>query len=74
MLHLLVHGASIYNGHLRGPVTLTPNAERLAAVTACFNDLGLSRLVFEPPTFCMQGERSNQLRHVSKHNEENVIF
>ena len=24
------HGASIYNGHLRGPVTLTPNAERLA--------------------------------------------
>ena len=28
--HLLWHGASIYNGHLRGPVTLTPVAERLA--------------------------------------------
>ena len=28
--HLLRHGASFYNGHLRGPVTLTPIAERLA--------------------------------------------
>ena len=28
--HLLWHGASVYNGHLRGPVTLTPFAERLA--------------------------------------------
>ena len=27
--HLLWHGASFYNGHLRGPVILTPNAERL---------------------------------------------
>ena len=26
---LLWHGASVYNGHLQGPVTLTPNAERL---------------------------------------------
>ena len=28
--HLLCHGASVYNGHLRGPVTLTHIAERLA--------------------------------------------
>ena len=28
--HLLCHGASVYNGHLRGPVTLTPTAEHLA--------------------------------------------
>ena len=28
--HLLWHGASVYNGHLRRPVTLTPIAERLA--------------------------------------------
>ena len=28
--HLLWHGASVYDGHLRGPVTLTPVAERLA--------------------------------------------
>ena len=26
--HLLCHGASVYNGHLRGPETLTPIAER----------------------------------------------
>ena len=26
--HLLWHGASVYNGHLRGPVTLAPDAER----------------------------------------------
>ena len=29
--HLLWHGASVYNGHLRGPVTLTPKADRLAS-------------------------------------------
>ena len=28
--HLLWHGAYVYNGHLRGPVKLTPIAERLA--------------------------------------------
>ena len=25
--HLLWHETSVYNGHLQGPVTLTPNAE-----------------------------------------------
>ena len=28
--HLLWHGTLVYNVHLRGPMTLTPNAERLA--------------------------------------------
>ena len=28
--HCLRHGPTVYNGHLRGPVTLTPNAKRLA--------------------------------------------
>ena len=28
--HLLWQGTSVYNGHLRGPVTLSPFAERLA--------------------------------------------
>ena len=28
--HLLWHGAFVYNGHLRGPVTLIPTDERLA--------------------------------------------
>ena len=30
VLLLLWHGTSVYNGHLRGPVTLTPITERLA--------------------------------------------
>ena len=30
MPHLLWHVASVYNGHLRGPVTLAPIAERLS--------------------------------------------
>ena len=30
VLHLLWHGDSVYNGHLRGPVTFTPIAQRLA--------------------------------------------
>ena len=33
------------------------------SVTTCFHDLGLSRLGFEHPTFCLQGQRSNRLRH-----------
>ena len=28
--HLMWHGPSVYNGHIQGPVTLTPIAERLA--------------------------------------------
>ena len=30
VLHVLWHGESVYNGHLRGPVTLTLIVERLA--------------------------------------------
>ena len=30
VLYRLWHGTSVYNGHLQGPVTLTPIAERLA--------------------------------------------
>ena len=57
--HLLWHEASIYYGYLRGPVTLTPIAERLA-VKLCHY---LSRLGFEHPTFRLRGQRSNPLRH-----------
>ena len=36
--------ASVYNGHLREPVTLTPNAERLAVeLTTSFKDLQVCR-------------------------------
>ena len=31
VLHLLWQGVSVYNGHLRGPMTLTPFVELLAA-------------------------------------------
>ena len=49
--HLLWHRTSIYNGHLRGPVTLTPIAERLAVELSltCVKYLSLSRLGFEHP-------------------------
>ena len=43
--HLLWHGASVYNGHLSGPVTQTcclPLSS--GAFTTCFNDFGLYRL------------------------------
>ena len=33
------------------------------AVITCFNDICLSRLGFEHPTFRLRGERSNPLRH-----------
>ena len=51
------------NGHLRGPVTLTPVAKRLAVdmsllILSSFNYmyLSLSRLGFEHLTFRMSGE------------------
>ena len=33
------------------------------AVTICLNDLGMSRLGFEHPTFRLRYQRSNPLRH-----------
>ena len=47
--HLLWYRASVYNGHLQGPVILTPI--RSGADSTCFYDLGLSRLGFQHPTF-----------------------
>ena len=61
VLHLLWHWTSVFNGHFRGPETFKPIAEHLAV--ACSNDLGLSRLRFEHPTFRLQGQYSNPLRH-----------
>ena len=63
--HLLRHRASVYNGHLRGPLTLTPIAERLAVDLSliCFFDLGLSRMWFEHQTLRLRGQRSNPLHH-----------
>ena len=48
--HLLWHGSTLYNSHLRGPVTLTPVAELLAVELSLpvFTTSGLSRAVIEP--------------------------
>ena len=62
--YLLWHGASVYNGRLRGPVTNTfCRAFSSGAVTTCLYDLGLSWLGFEHPTFRLLGERSSPVRH-----------
>ena len=57
---LLWHETSDLNGHLRGPVTLTPIAERLAMELSllAFYDLCLSWLGFEHPTFHLRGVNS----------------
>ena len=47
--HPLRHGPTVYNGHLRWPMTLTCwRAFDSGAVTTCFYDLGLSRSEIEP--------------------------
>ena len=67
--HPLWHGTSDYNGNIRGPLILVPNAKRFAsgAVNTCLNDLSLPQLGFEHPTFRLRGQRSNQLRHHRSH-------
>ena len=63
--HLLWHGASVYNGHLRGPVTLIPIAESLAVELSLslFTTQGCRGWDPGRATFRMRGERSNLLRH-----------
>ena len=61
VLHLLLHEASVSNGHLRGPLTLTHIAERLEVKLSLTTDLGLSRLGFEHTTFRLRGQRSTSL-------------
>ena len=66
--HPLRHWPTVYNGHLRGPVTLTPCwAFSGGAVTTWFYDLGLSRPGIEPISR-MRGERSTSMppRHFKK--------
>ena len=63
--HLPWHGESVYNDHIRAPMTLAAIREGFGsgAFTTCFNDWGLSRLGFELPTYRLHGECSNPLRH-----------
>ena len=60
--HLLLHRTSVYKCHLRGPVTLTTFADRLAVELSLSvrNDLGLLRLGFEHKAFRL---RVNALTH-----------
>ena len=61
--HLMWHVASVYNGHLWGPMTHLLQSIWYGAVTTWFYDLGLLQLGFEHPTLCLFGEHSNPLHH-----------
>ena len=54
--HLLWHTTSVDNGHLQGPLALTPVAERLAVELSLpfLATSGLSRLGFEHQTFLIR--------------------
>ena len=59
--HLLWHGISVYNGHLRGPVTLTPIPESLAvelSLSVFTTYLGMWRPGFEQPTLRLRDQCS----------------
>ena len=55
MPHLLWHGASVYNVHFRGPVTLS--------YRYLFLRLGSVAAGIQTPNLPLVGEHSNQLRH-----------
>ena len=57
--HLLWHGASVYHCHLRGPVSLTPIAQRFAVALSVPVFIAAGIRTPNLP----QVERSNQLRH-----------
>ena len=65
MPHLLWHGSSVKNDHLRKPrdTHTSCRAFSCGAVTTSFYDLGLSRLGLKHPTFRLRGERTNSMRH-----------
>ena len=62
--HLLWHGASVYYGYLRGPVTLISFADRLKVELS----LPVFRLWFEHPTFRLRVElRFHSLNCIQPH-------
>ena len=50
MPYVLLHWPTVYNGHLREPVTLTPVAERLAVELSlpAFTTFTLLRMLYMP--------------------------
>ena len=71
MPHLLWHGASVYNGHLRGPVTLIPIAERLA-VELLLPVLRIRSVAarIRTPNLPLAGQRLKPLRYRRGHFED----
>ena len=71
MPHLLRHGPTDYNGHLRGPVTLRPVVERLAEElslpVATGDRTPISRIRGKCST-STPPQRSNFVLHVRKHH------
>ena len=63
MPHLLRHWASVYNGHLRGLVTLVPFGERLAVELLLFVFTTQACRGWDSKKFRLGGQRSNKLRH-----------
>ena len=61
--HILWHGASVNDGHLRGPVTLTPIAERLAVEMF---DLSLSPPAIEPRSPAWISNTLAKIEHCNK--------
>ena len=62
--HALWHGASVYNGNLRGLVTLKPIGERLAVKLSLpvLRDKSVGGEIWTPQTSRSKGQRSNPLR------------
>ena len=56
-----VHGVSVYNGNLREPVILTPNAERLEVELSLSVFLRLRSVAVDVEMLSSGNERSNVL-------------
>ena len=65
--HPLRHGPTVYNGHLWGPVTLTPVAKRLAV------DMSLSVFTTDRTTFSRMPGLSSMNLYVSWHKTNLLI-
>ena len=64
--HLLRHGPTVYNDHLRGPVTLIPVAERLAVWHYLFLRLRSVATGDRTPISRMPGERLIPFKYSEK--------
>ena len=63
VLYLLCHGASVYNDHLQGPLTLIPVAEQWSCHYLFFSSICRGWDSNTQTSVRMRGERSIRLRH-----------